>query len=271
MSFLFISHASARPVCSLMVGQAVKLFHITSETDFGYEIFLFDIKTSYICLRSIKKTYTMKRILLTMLLAIVCSAGFAQLSFNGKIGLNLSSYIGDGSDGAKFKPGVRVGLGMEYAFNDLVALQPSLFFSQKGAVYDSGNVGVGNLASASDEVKVNQLYLEIPVNVQFRFDVADNIDLLFATGPYLACGVGGKIRNEVNVNVGGFGGSDTRKINTFGDDGSGMNRFDAGWGVGIGLDINRILVGLDTQFGFCELYDYGLHNANISITVGYRF
>lgn len=206
-----------------------------------------------------------------MLFAIVCSAGFAQLSFNGKIGLNLSSYIGDGSDGAKFKPGVKVGLGMEYAFNDLVALQPSLFFSQKGAVYNIDDLGIEGIAGASGEVRANQLYLEIPVNVQFRFDVADNIDLLFATGPYLACGVGGKTKTEVNVNVGGFEASDSEKINTFGDDGAGLRRFDAGWGVGIGLDINRILVGLDTQFGFCNLYEDGPHNANISITVGYRF
>lgn len=213
----------------------------------------------------------MKRILLTMLLAIVCSAGFAQLSFNGKIGLNLSSYIGDGSDGAKFKPGVRVGLGMEYAFNDLVALQPSLFFSQKGAVYKVDEFGFDGLADVGGEVRTNQLYLEIPVNVQLRFDVADNIDLLFATGPYLACGVGGKTRVEINAMIAGNEVSDTEKFGVFDEDGSGMRRFDAGWGVGIGLDINRILVGLDTQFGFCNLYEDGLHNANISITVGYRF
>lgn len=67
---------------------------------------------------------------------------FAQLSFNVKAGLNLSSYIGDNSDHSKFKPGVRLGVGMEYQFTDIISLQPSLFFSQKGAKYSEGYKGI---------------------------------------------------------------------------------------------------------------------------------
>ncbi len=83
----------------------------------------------------------MKKSFLTVLFALFCTMGFAQLSFNVKAGLNLSSYIGENSDHSKFKPGARIGVGMEYQFSGLVSLQPSLFFSQKGAKYSSGYSG----------------------------------------------------------------------------------------------------------------------------------
>lgn len=50
----------------------------------------------------------MKKVFFTVFLALCCTMGFAQLSFNVKAGLNLSSYIGDNSDHSKFKPGARV-------------------------------------------------------------------------------------------------------------------------------------------------------------------
>ena len=130
----------------------------------------------------------MKKSILTVLFALCSTIGFAQVSFQVKAGLNLSSYIGENSDHSKFKPGARIGVGMEYQFTDLISLQPSLFFSQKGTKYSSGYEGT--VVDADADVKINQLYLELPINVQFRFNLADNTNLVIATGPYLACGVG---------------------------------------------------------------------------------
>ena len=73
----------------------------------------------------------MKKIYLVMVMAMLSLAGYAQdLSFNVKAGVNLSSYTGADASGAEYKPGARVGVGLEYAFKDMVSLQPSLFFSQ---------------------------------------------------------------------------------------------------------------------------------------------
>lgn len=149
--------------------------------------------------------------------ALICTMGFSQVSFNVKAGLNLSSYIGENSDHSEFKPGARIGVGMEYQFNDMISLQPSLFFSQKGAKYSSGFDG--NIIDADADVKINQLYLELPVNVQFRFNIADNTNLVIATGPYLACGVGGKAKFDGDASVGGIHINGDDKIDTFGDDG----------------------------------------------------
>ena len=84
----------------------------------------------------------------------------------------------------------------------MISLQPSIVFSQKGQ-----NIQVdliGNIIDADADVKINQLYLELPVNVQFRFNIADNTNLVIATGPYLACGVGGKAKFDGDASVGGI-------------------------------------------------------------------
>lgn len=129
-----------------------------------------------------------------------------------------------------------------------------------------------HIADADADVKINQLYLELPINVQFRFNIADNTNLVIATGPYLACGVGGKAKFDGNASVGSVEVNGSEKVDTFGDDGLDYNRFDAGWNIGLGVEFGQILVGFDTQLGFCKIMDGDApHNANIGITVGYKF
>lgn len=199
----------------------------------------------------------MKRSLLTVIFALFAVVGFSQIAVNVKTGLNLSSFLGDEYEDVGFKPGWRVGVGMEYQFTDLLALQPTLFFSQKGAKEDLGD---------NASVKFNEWYMELPINLQLRFNLTDNINLLAATGPYLGVGIGGKTSGEASTRA-----SAKVETDTFGDDA--FRRFDAGWGLGIGVEINRFQVGIDTQFGFCKLMDAdgAPHNVNIGIMVGYTF
>lgn len=212
----------------------------------------------------------MKRHLLVMLFAIICTAGFAQVSFNAKIGMNLSSYMGKGSDLAKFKPGARVGVGLEYDFNDMIALQPSLFFSQRGARFHE-NVKT-TLSEFDSKIKVNQLYFDIPVNVQFRFEVADNANLVLATGPYIGVGIGGKTKTTNEIREGSITTEQTSKVSTFGDKGNDLHRFDAGWGIGLGVEFSRYIVGFDTQLGFCNTSEYSsTKNVNLALMFGVRF
>ena len=108
--------------------------------------------------------------------------------------------------------------------------------------------------------------------IRDSFNIANNTNLVVATGPYLACGVGGKAKFDGKASIGNVGINADEKIDTFGDDGLGYNRFDAGWNIGLGVEFGQILVGLDTQLGFCKIMDGNApHNANIGITVGYKF
>ena len=199
----------------------------------------------------------MKKSVLTVLFALFCTMSFAQLSFNVKAGLNLSSYIGDNSDHSKFKPGVRLGVGMEYQFTDIISLQPSLFFSQKGAKYSEGYEGI---VDADADVKINQLYLELPLMVGARIHTASNFDLLFKGGPYLAYGVGGKTKID----------GVSEKADTFGDDG--LKRFDAGLGLGVAFEFGKIVVGVETGTSFTKVASgASAYNLSALATIGYKF
>lgn len=213
----------------------------------------------------------MKRSFLTVILALICTLGFAQVSFNAKAGLNLSTHMGDGTDDAKFLPGARVGVGLEYQFSDLVSLQPSLFFSMKGAKY-SGEYSLAG-TDVKGDIKFKQYYLELPINVQFRVNIVDNTNFVFATGPYLAYGVGGKTSVSGSGNIPFLGNvSHSEDVKTFDENGLNFKPFDAGWNIGAGLEFGQFLVGLNTQLGFCKLHDdLSWKNANIGINVGVKF
>ena len=208
----------------------------------------------------------MKRGLFTVLFALFAMVGFSQVDVNVKTGINFGSWMGENYGDMKFKPGFRVGVGIEYQFTDLLSLQPTLFFSQKGA-RDKYVAEVGEFEGEA-KLKINEWYMDIPVNLQLRFELSDKVNLLAATGPYIGVGIGGKTKEKAES------GKITidEKSDTFGEDN--LKRFDAGWGIGLGVEINRFQVGLDTQFGFCQLVrdvDNSPHNVNIGITVGYTF
>ena len=123
----------------------------------------------------------MKKGILLVMFALLSLAGFSQVSWNAKVGMNISNFTGDLDVSAKV--GVKLGVGMEYAFNDTWLLQPSLFLSQKGAKF-SATVS-GNEA----EVKFNAMYFELPIMAAARFNVANNTNIVVSAGPYLACGL----------------------------------------------------------------------------------
>ena len=170
----------------------------------------------------------MKKSALFILFALISVAGFSQITgWNAKVGMNISNYTGDADLNAKI--GFKLGGGFEYAFDNTWSLQPSLFLSTKGAKKDGNSI--------------NAMYLELPVMAAARFNVADNTNIVVNAGPYLACGIAGKTKIDL--------GNDTeRKYDTFGDDA--LKRFDAGLGVGVALELGKVIVGLDGQFGLVD-------------------
>ena len=193
----------------------------------------------------------MKKGLIFVLFALVSIVSYSQISWNAKVGMNMSNFTGDMDTDMRI--GFNVGVGMEYQFSDMWSIQPSLMFTQKGA--------------KQDEVKMNPMYLEIPVLAAARFAIADNQNIVVKAGPYFAFGVAGKVK--VGDEKGDFFGD--------GDDQYGGKRFDCGIGVGVAYEIGKFFVGLDGEFGFTNVVDFKSDNVsnpknmNFSIGVGYKF
>lgn len=210
----------------------------------------------------------MKKLFVVALFAFFASASFAQVSWNAKAGVNMSTLSGIEDSDLKMKVGYQFGVGMEYAFNDTWAIQPSLMFISKGAKAEYKD------EEDTETTTYNPLYLQLPIMAAARFKVSDGMNLVINAGPYLAYGVGGKVTQEYSYD----GGTESEKANIFGDGEDEMDakRFDFGLGAGVTAEFGKFLVGIDATFGLTKLLKdtedkYNPKNTTVALSVGYKF
>lgn len=184
----------------------------------------------------------------------------AQLpvSFGVKAGINLSEIQKLEDD---MKVGFNFGLTADLQLTDNFYLMSGLELSNKGAkgkgYYLADQPGV-----TFTDVKLNALYLQLPIHAGYKLEVAPTIKLVFRVGPYLAYGIGGKIKGEA--------GNKSLDIDFFGDD---TNRFDFGVGAAVGAEFaDKITVSLGADQGFTKIFKDGdQKNRCANISVGYKF
>jgi opacity protein-like surface antigen len=195
----------------------------------------------------------MKKGLIFVLFALVSIVSYSQISWNAKVGMNMSNITDSEMD---MKIGFQAGVGMEYAFSDMWSIRPSLMFTTKGA----------KLSEEGVDVTYNPMYLELPVMAAASFAIADDQNIVVKAGPYFAFGIAGKAKFSAD--------GESEKIDLFGDgeDQMGMKRFDAG-GVGVAYEISKFFVDLTGEFGLTKVAggDGSPKNMNFSIGVGYKF
>ena len=193
----------------------------------------------------------MKKFLMTAVLGMFALAGFSQVKWDAKFGMNFSNMTK--IDESKALPGFTLGVGMDYGFNENWSLQSGLMISSKGFKFKEGDW----------KVKYRPIYLDIPILAAYKFNISDNTKFVINAGPYLAIGLGGKNKE-----------TDEEDIKLFDKDGYDWKRFDLGIQYGIGLELSdRYLINLTGQNGFISPVDGGddPKNMTFSIGVGYRF
>ena len=193
---------------------------------------------------------------MTAVLGMFALAGFSQVKWDAKVGMNFSNMTK--FDDTKALPGFNLGVGMDYGFSENWSLQSGLMISSKGY-------------KVKDYAKVRPIYLDIPILAAYKFNISDNTKFVINAGPYLAFGLGGKCKFDEGGDYKLFKGED-------GEDAE-YSRFDLGIQYGIGLEIgDHYLVNLTGQNGFISPFDYPdgydgdkPKNMTFSISVGYRF
>lgn len=198
----------------------------------------------------------MKKFLMTAVLGMFALAGFSQVKWDAKFGMNFSNMTK--AEGTKALPGFNLGVGMDYGFSENWSLQSGLMISSKGY-------------KIKDYSKDRPIYLDIPILAAYKFNISDNTKFVINAGPYLAFGLGGKCKFDEGGDYKLFKGED-------GEDAE-YSRFDLGIQYGIGLEIgDHYLVNLTGQNGFISPFDYPdgydgdkPKNMTFSIGVGYRF
>lgn len=198
----------------------------------------------------------MKKFLMTAVLGMFALAGFSQVKWDARVGMNFSNMTK--FENTKALPGFQLGVGMDYGFSENWSLQSGLMISSKGY-------------KVKDYAKVRPIYLDIPILAAYKFNISDNTKFVINAGPYLAFGLGGKCKFDEGGDYKLFKGED-------GEDAE-YSRFDLGIQYGIGLEIgDHYLVNLTGQNGFISPFDYPdgydgdkPKNMTFSIDVGYRF
>lgn len=205
----------------------------------------------------------MKKIL-TLALTLFCMTTVAQnrptfIIQGGYQGANLRN-----DERAKMTDGFRVGVAIDYAFvtSDTyqLSLQTGLNYSIKGFWTET---------QKDKRFSVRLHYLDLPILLNSRFKLSETVNAFFNVGPYLAYGLSGKIT------VGGK----TDEQNFFSKnrhEAFGFYPFDFGAQVGAGIEINRIMFGIGTQYGLTklvrdEIENDQLKNISFYLSVGYRF
>jgi hypothetical protein len=177
----------------------------------------------------------------------------AQIKFGPKVGLNLSTMTLK-SGGVSYDPktvvGFNVGVVSEITLSDNLSLQPAVLYSTKGSKYSI------TFLQVAEEYEITPSFIEIPVNVVYKFDLGA-AKLFLNAGPYVAYGIGGKIK--------GGGESDNIIFGTKESDD--MKPLDFGLNVGAGVEIANLLISANYGLGLANLSPTTTDNTEMKIKV----
>ena len=206
----------------------------------------------------------------------------SPFSIGLKGGVNLSnvSIDTDGYDEMKryAVPGYVIGLTGEYSFNRNFFLASEFLFLSKGVKLKGIDQWI-HKGETRWKKTVHMHYLQVPVLATFKMEVlfADDGQLVFQAGPYIAYGIGGKIKTD-NRYVYISKPNDSEKSSTFGKDG--FDRLDYGLTFRLGMEFKRYTIAVNLDGGLRDIndtkHDYNLAGRggkNISgyLTFGYSF
>lgn len=205
----------------------------------------------------------MKKLLLGLLL-VISVGGYAQISWNAKVGTNLSKQTQSNVD---MKLGYQLGIGMDYYFSDHWGIQPSFMliskgFKSKGTYLEAP--GENNPATKFN-ITDNRIYLEMPIMLAYRFEISQKFKMVLNGGGYLSYGIAGKYKNKFTQKDGTI---NIFSKNTFS---YGTERFDVGLGGGTTLEyLNRYTIGIIGEWGLKKALG-DAKNQSYGINIGYKF
>lgn len=165
-----------------------------------------------------------------------------------------------------------------------LSLQPGILLTGKGSKVESGTAGQAGYFKQT----FNPLYVEVPVNLVVKAPLGTTTKFFVGAGPYLAMGVGGKVKTEGTRLVTGsysydrnivFSNDDPTTFNE--EEGTGLGvvrRFDYGVNGTAGIEGKTMVLGVNYGLGLAKLQSGMNDNADnnnkhrvLSFTLGFKF
>lgn len=199
------------------------------------------------------------------LLCALCVAGTLSAQekhiLGVRAGMNVSNMTFK-QDGLSVSPSSRVSFqaGVSYQYNFLESmpfyLETGLYLSLKGAEQKMGQTST----------TIRMTYLEVPIMVNYHWNITDNIAIVPAAGFYYSLGLGGTSENKT--------GNTSVEADTFGTD-SDFKRSEFGMRFGASVEFfENFYAGLGYDVGLNNISkdaDVKARNGSFFILVGYNF
>lgn len=200
----------------------------------------------------------MKKLLLLFTAALLISAASAQEKniLGVRAGMNVSSYSAS-AEGISASFGSRVAY--HIAVTDQILLSGRLpFYLETGLAFTSRGGKFGDISARPS-------YLQIPVLINYHFNIGDIVTIQPFAGLYYGLGIGGKFKDKESG----------AKIDAFSDEG-GLKRSDLGVRLGAGVVWQQFYFGLGYDIGCLNVAketggEGSLRNSCFTLSVGYNF
>jgi outer membrane protein OmpA-like peptidoglycan-associated protein len=201
-----------------------------------------------------------------------------------KAGFNYSSItndkVKDNDDYSSvfgFQIGVAANIGLRNFGANMLYFQPGLMFITKGHSYSYSKKEVDDeyreYFGLSEEATWKLYYIELPLMAVLRIPVGENLAIALNAGPYFAFGLSGTKTYEWE----GFGEEASGEIDLFDENvqRERLGRFDAGLGLGAGIEYKQFYIGINYDIGIKDLAynsaQVGGSNRTFGVNLGYKF
>lgn len=200
------------------------------------------------------------RKLVTMVLCLIAVTSFGQLKMGIEAGLNISQFSDKGNNQQYYHLSnintFQAGIAVEEKLKKHIFLQTGLYYAQKG-----GNKFTTQLASDGSSTTLRLNYLQIPLNLVYKFKLTSSLTALAGAGLYESMGISGTDKGT-NTDISG-----TSPVNNkvdFSDNTSFVDNgktyikpFETGYNVLVGLEWDKFQFKVTMSNGFKGVFPTG--------------
>jgi len=247
----------------------------------------------------------MKRSVLFILLLMSAVSLKAQWSVTPEAGMTAVNRAESFMD--SWRPGWKIGVGVEYDLNERFSLKSGVYYTQRGYFYHylgpyyyyDYSSGYSEPDYTCQNGKINQHFLQIPVMAKYSWNLMEDVKLNIAVGPYVAFRIGDSWSYGA-FSIGEYGGYgdgggygnyrpayDDRYpswlytgygysgyYNNSGYNSGGDHSFDWGLSASVGIEVKNWVANLGYDLSLSKEAcwdDIGANYHTISLSVGYKF
>lgn len=202
----------------------------------------------------------MKQALLITLIIATTAATKAQTYIQGGLNLaNITKTTDGKTEDNNILPTFNAGILSRFDLSDIIDLESGVLFTGRGS--KSETYFTSSTTDNYVKARFNPYYVEVPLNVVIKFPVTKKFNAFAHAGPYAAIGVAGK--SKVDSKILGFSSSSTNSIKFSDDDPftsqqddaayDKLKRFDFGFNVGAGIQLDQIILKLNLGVGLTKI------------------